>query len=161
MPSPVATGTSFYILPWSYAVLWLHDRNCDNSIQLATWHFLFAGRCSKFLCFRNLQIVPVFEKREREADYYPVENSCFCVPAISQFQFRQPLRFVDRVICFRATRLLPSAMRAWSAESTSDFKDLKSEGKGVRGYRFSSKTTGYLLPFSVFSSCILLRSAVC
>ena len=51
------------------------------------------------LCFRNLHLVPVFEKREREADYYPVERCArFCVPAISQFQFRQPLRFVDRYL---------------------------------------------------------------
>ena len=48
------------------------------------------------LCFGYLHFVTVLEKREGEADYYSVEwSSGFRVPAIAEFQLREPLRFVD------------------------------------------------------------------
>ena len=48
------------------------------------------------LRFSNFHLIPIFEKWEREAYHYTVERyACFCIPAVAEFQFRQPLRLVD------------------------------------------------------------------
>ena len=48
------------------------------------------------LRFGYFHLVAVLEKREGESHYYSVERrSRFGVPAVAEFQFRQPLRLVD------------------------------------------------------------------